>query len=326
MANGQYNPSTGLTGACNGGFQDNTIFSQQFCGGTSNCYNSGGVNFSGPIFSSYYSGLQTQLTHNASKNLTFGIIYTWSRATDYDDNGAGTGSSGTTFNYPAYYFLNKGPAGFNRTNNLQIYGVYRLPVGYGQTFLNKGLVGQIVGGFQLNGQFGHVSGAPFSVASNSNVLGNFAPGFGATYAQLVAPYQRLGGHNRTFGNSTISGGKAFFNPASFATVAEPTYTATQTSAQIAPLVLPNTGRNQFTGPGLSVLNASIFRGFHIFRESEFQIRFEAFNVLNHPQLTTPSNLTVPTAANIASGNFGTFGLVTAFGATRSLQFGGRLNF
>jgi hypothetical protein len=40
MANGQYNPSTGLTGACSGGFQDNTIFSQEFCKGTSNCYNS----------------------------------------------------------------------------------------------------------------------------------------------------------------------------------------------------------------------------------------------------------------------------------------------
>jgi hypothetical protein len=117
----------------------------------------------------------------------------------------------------------------------------------------------------------------------------------------------------------------WFNPASFATVAEPTYTASQTPAQIAPLVLPNTSRNQFRGPGQSVFNASIFRAFHIYGESEFQIRFEAFNVFNHPQLNSP-NTGVPSLANVAAGTFGTFGLVTTFGNTRTLQFSGRINF
>jgi hypothetical protein len=330
MANSQWNPSTGLTGACsanNGpGFQANTIFSQEFCKGTSNCYNSGGVNVSGPVFSSMYDALQSQLTHNSGRNTSFGVVYTWSHAFSYSDNGAGSGSSGTTFNYPAYYYLNKATANYDRTNNVQVWGIYHLPFGYGQAIANHGLLAEIVGGFQLNGQFSHISGAPFSVSSNSNVLGNLAPGFGATYAQLVAPYQQVGGHNRTFGNSAISGGRAWFNPASFATVTEPTYTASQTPSQIVPPVLPNTRRNEFRGPGQSVFNASIFRGFHIYRESEFQIRFEAFNVFNHPQLNSPSTLTVPTAANIAAGNYGTFGLITSFGNTRTVQFGGRFNF
>ena len=326
MANGYYNPSTGLTGPCNGGFQDNTLFSQKFCGGTSNCYNSGGIAITGPTFSSMYDGLQTQLTRNAGKNSSFGVVYTWSHAIDYVDNGAGTGSNGTTFNYPAYYYLNKGDASYDRQNNLQVYGIYKLPFGYDQAFANHGLISEIIGGFQLNGQFSHISGAPFSVSSNTNVLGNLAPGFGATYAQLVAPYQQTGGHNRTFGNSAVSGGRAWFNPAIFASVAEPTYTSTQTPSQIMAPVLPNTGRDEFRGPGQSLFNASIFRSFHIFRESEFQVRVEAFNVLNHALLTNPTNLTVPSAANIAAGNFGTFGLVTSFGNTRSLQFGGRLNF
>jgi hypothetical protein len=72
------------------------------------------------------------------------------------------------------------------------------------------------------------------------------------------------------------------------------------------------------------VNASIFRGFHIYRESEFQIRVEAFNLLNHPQLTSNPNATVPTPATAASS---TFGYITTFnGATRSLQFSGRFNF
>jgi hypothetical protein len=64
----------------------------------------------------------------------------------------------------------------------------------------------------------------------------------------------------------------------------------------------------------------------VYRESDFQIRFEAFNLFNHPQLNNPSNTTVPTASNIAAGNYGTFGLITSFGNTRQLQFGGRLTF
>jgi hypothetical protein len=98
-----------------------------------------------------------------------------------------------------------------------------------------------------------------------------------------------------------------------------------TPSQIAPLVLPNTGRDQFRGPGNSVFNASTFRTIHLFREADFQIRAEAFNVTNHPILNNP-NTTVPSAANIASGNYGTFGLITSFGNARSLQFGGRLSF
>ena len=65
------------------------------------------------------------------------------------------------------------------------------------------------------------------------------------------------------------------------------------------------------------VNASVVRGFHISRESEFQVRVEAFNLLNHPQLTTNPNATI---------GGGTSGYITTFGNTRSLQFSGRFNF
>jgi hypothetical protein len=324
MANGQWNPSTGLTGSCS--FQVNTIFSQKWCNGTSNCYNSGGMTILGPIFSSMYSAMQSQLSRNVGPKGSFGVVYTWSHAIDYSDNGAGTGGGSTTFNYPAYYYLNKGSAGFDRKHNLQVWAMYNLPFGHGQKYLNQGVVSQIVGGFVLNGQFSHTSGGPFSVSSNSNVVGSFAPGFNSTWAELVAPYKQEGGHNRKFGDKAVSGGKPWFDPASFATVTEPTYTATMSQASITAPVLPNTGRNQFRGPGQSVFNASAFRSIHVYRESDFQIRFEAFNLFNHPQLNNPSNTTVPTASNIAAGNYGTFGLITSFGNTRQLQFGGRLTF
>lgn len=327
MPNGQYNTSiTGLTGPCS--FSLNETINSTNCGatwvaGAPACYNTGGITMTQPLWSSSYNALQSQLTRNAGKNMSMGVIYTYSHAIDFEDNGAGSGAGGTTFNYPAMAHLNRATAGYDQTHNAQVYAVYTLPFGYGQKFANQGLIAQIVGGFQLNGQFSHYSGTPFSVSAQGNYVGNFAPGFGTTYAQLVAPYQQESGHNRTPGATTVSGGKPWFNPASFANPTEPTASVAG-NPNNAPPTLPNTYRNEFRGPGVSVFNTSIFRAIHVYHESEFQIRFEAFNLLNHPILTSNPNATF---------GGGTFGYITSFGpgysptqGARSLQFSGRLNF
>ncbi len=96
-----------------------------------------------PLWSSGYNGLQTQLTRNAGKNTSVGVVYTYSHAIDYEDNGAGSGSGGTAFNYPAFFRFNRGSAGFDEKHNLQIWGVYSLPFGPGQMWLNHGLAGDI---------------------------------------------------------------------------------------------------------------------------------------------------------------------------------------
>ena len=105
----------------------------------------------------------------------------------------------------------------------------------------------------MNGQFSHYSGFPFSVNANSNTIGGFTPGFGATYAQLTGSYKQQSGHNRTFGNTGSLGGKPWFNPAIFSSPSE---------SAAAP-VMPNTSRNEFRGPGNSQTNASLVKYFHI---------------------------------------------------------------
>ena len=320
MANGQYNSNTGLSGPCS--FQDNTTINVENCTGTTNltCYNTGGINLNTPQFRSFYNALQAQLTRNVSKNSSLGLSYTFSKAIDFEDNGAGSGSGGTTFNYPGYYYLNRGLAGYDQKHNLQVYTVYNLPFGYGQRWANHGVSAWIAGGWQLNGQFSHWSGAPFSVAAASNTLGGLAPGIGTTYAQLVKPYHQLSGHNRgSAGGSGLSGGRSWFDPTSFANPNVSTYTSNN---QTPPF--PNTSRNQFRGPGISNFNTSLFRAFHIYHEDEFQVRFEAFNVFNHALLYSNPNATV---------GGGTFGYITSFGqpysptsGARTLQFSGRLNF
>jgi hypothetical protein len=324
MANGQYNPSSPYythalgSNPCN--FAANEIINLAHCasGSSAICYNTGGITMNAPLFSANYNGMQAQLTRNAGRLSQWGLVYTWSKAMNDEDNGAGSGSNGTAFSYPQYFYRNRGLASYDRKNNLQFWGIYTLPFGNGQRWASQGIAAAILGGFQLNGQLSHISGTPFSVtpsASSINSPGN------TEYAQLVAPYHQLGGHNRTPGNSAISGGKAWFDPASFANPTEPTYTPTQAPSDIASPVFGNTTRNGFRGPGSTYINASVFRSFHVYRESAFQIRFEAFNVLNHPILTNP-NTTV---------GGGTFGYITTFGGTspsapRVLQFSGRFNF
>lgn len=315
MANGQYNPSTGLTGSCN--FAANEPINMAHCNASSpgglTCYNTGGITQNRPIWSSNYNGLQAQLSRNAGRLAQFGLVYTWSHAFNYQDNGAGSGSTGTTFSFPDYFKFNRATASYDRTNNLQFWAIYHLPFGAGHEYLNHGIASAIFGGFQLNGQISHISGAPFSVSPSSNTINS--PG-NTEFADLVAPYRQIGGHNRTVGNTAISGGQPWFDPTSFANPVQPGGNAQPHFG--------NTHRNQFRGPGVTGVNASVFRGFHIFRESEFQIRVEAFNLLNHPQLSTNPNATVPTPATAASS---TFGYITTFGSnTRTLQFSGRFNF
>jgi hypothetical protein len=294
----------------------NETINLQHCASNVNplCYNTGGIVMAAPSQSATYNGLQSQLSRNAGRLAQFGLVYTWSHAFDYEDNGAGSGSEGVKFSSPAYFSLNRASAGYDRTNNLQFWAIYHLPFGAGHDYLNHGIASAIFGGFQLNGQISHVSGGPFSVSpSSSNITSN-----GNTeYADLIKPYRQLGGHNRTAGNNAVSGGQAWFDPTVFGNPIQPTYSATQLPSQIVAQHFGNTHRNEFRGPGVTGVNASVFRGFHVYHESEFQIRVEAFNLLNHPILSTNPNATV---------GGGTFGYITSFGATRTLQFSGRFNF
>jgi len=330
MPNGRFNPSSGLTGSCN--FAANELINLQHCANATTaagtiCYNTGGITMNQPSQSAMYNGLQTQLTRMAGRRAQFGIVYTWSHAIDFEDNGAGSGSEGVKFSLPQYFVLNRATAGYDRTNNLQFWWIYHLPFGSGQKWANHGIAGAVFGGFQLNGQISHTSGAPFSVSPSTNAIND--PG-NTEYADLVKPYHQLGGHARSAmvngqPATPVSGGVPWFDPSSFANPAEPQYTNPNAANYVncsvpSCMVSPhfgNTHRNEFRGPGVTNVNASIFRGFHVYRESEFQIRVEAFNLLNHVELTSNPNVTV---------GGGTFGYITSFGATRSLQFSGRFNF
>ena len=59
----------------------------------------------------------------------------------------------------------------------------------------------------------------------------------------------------------------------------------------------NAGRNIVTAQGINSLNSTLQRNFNFTERSYLQLRFEAFNTLNHPNFYLPN-------ATVTSASFG----------------------
>src|SRR5207248_5128337 len=133
---------------------------------------------------------------------------------------------------------NKALAGFDRTHNVQMYGIYDLPFGAGKRYLQSGVLGHVVGGWQTNAVLSYTSGRPFTVATAGTSLN--APSNTQTADQILPNVTILGGH----GN-----GEPYFDPAAFAPV---------TAVRFG-----TSGRDIVRGPGFFNLDASVFRTFRL---------------------------------------------------------------
>jgi hypothetical protein len=253
-----------------------------------------------PFNTSNYNGWQNQLTRRFADGGVLGLSYTWSKAISFADNNDST----LTWNIPSMWDRNRAVAGFDRTHNLQIYGVYSLPFGRGQKFTTEGFVSKIVGNWQLNGIFSAVTGTPFNVASAGTSVD--APGNTQTADQVLPEVKILGGVGR---------GNSYFDPYAFAPV---------TAVRFG-----NTGRNILRGPGQVNLDASIFRDFPLTETFKLQFRAEAFNVSNTPAFSNPG-ATVTSATRNAAGtitNLGGYTEITSAQATeRQVRFALKLTF
>lgn len=253
-----------------------------------------------PFNSSNYNGFQNQLRRQFGNGGMMGVTYTWSKAISYADNN----DSGLTWNIPELWDRNRAAAGFDRTHNFQWYGVYTLPFGAGQRWLNQGLMKQIMGNWQINGIFSKVTGTPFTVGT-ANASLNSANNT-QTADQVKPDVRIIGGVGR---------GNSWFDPTAFVPV---------TAVRFG-----NSGRNILRGPGQTNLDASIFRDFPINERFKLQFRAEAFNLSNTPAFNNPG-ATASSATRNAAGeitNLGGFTEVTSAQATeRQFRFALKLFF
>ncbi|MGH9847080.1 MAG: TonB-dependent receptor domain-containing protein, partial [Blastocatellia bacterium] len=253
-----------------------------------------------PFNTATYNSLQTQLNRRLNPGAIFGVSYTFSKAIGYADNS----DSGLTFHWAPMWERNRALTNFDRTHNLQIFGVYQLPFGQGKKWANSGVADWLAGGWQLSGVFSALSGTPFTVTTAGTSLN--APGNTQTADQVLPEVKILNKKGR---------GESYFDPNAFAPV---------TAVRFGTV-----GRNSLRGPGLANFDASLVRDFRLTERFKLQFRTDVFNVTNTPAFNNPgATASSPTRATDGSIiNLNGYTEITSAQATeRQFRFALKLSF
>lgn len=251
-----------------------------------------------PFNGGSYNALQTRLVRSMGSNGQFGAVYTYSKSIDYVDE---TNNS-LMWSWAPMIDRNKALAGYDRTHNLQLFGVYSLPFGHGQRFLTHGVPAAILGGWSVNPILTYESGLPFSVTSSGTSVN--APGNTQTANQVLPTVAILGGHGPN---------EPYFNPYAFAPVTGVTF--------------GTSGRNILRGPGLFNLDMSLNRDFFLTERLKLQFRAEAYGLTNTPQFANPG-ATVSNArfTNGTITNYNGYDIISSSSGERQIRFALKLYF
>jgi hypothetical protein len=235
-----------------------------------------------PLANTYYSSLQSKVTRKLGRTSLWGMVYTWSKAEDIEDNEE---LSSPLWNYPAYFSRNKALAGFDRTSIFTTYWVYNLPFGKGERFVQLGVGSALLGGWAISGALSRLSGTPFTVTDNSGASNLNAPGNQQTPNQVSAVH--------------LTGAKPYQNPSNCATgnTACSYFTTSSFVAVTTAATFGNVGRNTIRGPGYFDIDANLTRNFKIRDYLTFQFEAEAIGLTNTPHFANPDS-------NITDANFG----------------------
>jgi hypothetical protein len=245
------------------------------------------INSLNPVGHSYYDSLQTKLTRRIGHVSTVGVIFTWSKAIDYEDN---EDISSLTFPAPGYFAKNKGLSSFDRDYNFEGYWAYNLPFGKGERWANHGIPSMLAGGWAFSGVISRIGGTPMTLTdsgSGSTYLN--APGNTQT-VYLSGPIQVTKGKpvktDQTCATGTSS--CSYFLPTNIAHVG---------AANTPSPGFGNAGRDILRGPGYFNWDSNLFRDFKIRRYLTFQFEADCFGVTNTPHFANPTT-------DLNSSNFG----------------------
>jgi hypothetical protein len=225
---------------------------------------------------SNYNALEADVRKRLSYNLEFDVNYTWSHFLD-DLDSSGWGAREGYQNYQNAFVPsdNYSNSNFDVRNMFKGQAIYTLPFGRNQKFLNNNwALDLLAGGWRFSSTWVIQSGSPFGITTGNNNNSNNQSGSYTQYANLIG--------NPYFTGSAKSRLNEYYNLAAFAVPAAYTY--------------GNFRRNIITGPGIAVMNAGLGKIFTLWpdRGVKFEIRADAFNVLNHPSFGNPGNNAIGT--------------------------------
>jgi hypothetical protein len=255
-----------------------------------------------------YNSLSLKATRRFSEGMSVISSYTWSKSIDTT---SGIRVQGFDTLYPQNSYClacERGLSAFDTPHRMVTSVLYDLPVGKGKTAnITNPVLDLIAGGWNLGGVLTLQSGMP----------GNLSIG-GVDNASTGS-----GGYDRPNGTGVSP------------YLANPTpsrYFSLDAFVEAPAGQFGNVGRNAVRGPGIVGFDAEIHKTFKMpYKEGHVvQFRFEAFNVLNHPNwgmpnLNTLSGATV--AGKTARDSHQNFGVVTGTAtAMRQIQLGLKYTF
>ena len=306
---------------------------------------------------SIYNGFQFTASTQNYHHLTATFAYTFSRTIDNSSEIFGTFAGGNTVAFAQNPFNSnvgeRGISGDSIPNVASASFVYDVPMYKEQ----HGLLGKLLGGYQLNGIWTYDTGqpvTPFQVGYGYfgyPGMSDYCDGnFGAAFNSYVSTCRPILGNKKAPANATgiylnptsasewgLNSGyytlPSFFNYINGATDANGNYIMpTSTTPDNVRWFFNNTdlsdvngnpfdgaGRNMLHANGWDNINASIFKNTKIHERYDLQLQFSAYNVLNHRLLGTPDpEIDDTTTFWNNSYNYGT--------NARQVQLGARITF
>jgi len=236
----------------------------------------GYVQYANSIGNSNYNGLQIKLERHFSHGLTLLSAYTFSKSLD-NTSGVRPGSGDVlTPNNPSD--LGRGERGlssFDVRHRWVTSGLVESPFGKGNHYNSNRLLNAVLGSWQLGGIFTAESGTPTTPVDGRDIP-NISTG--------ATPRPNVTGISPVLSHPTYT---RFFNPAAF--------------AMNAPYTFGNARRNSIIGPRLVDLDMSLMRSIPLGERVVSELRWDVFNVANHPILGLPNaTLSSPAYASISS--------------------------
>ncbi len=237
-----------------------------------------------------YNGLLLTASHRFSQHFTLLANDTWSHCIGSGEF-AGELSSSRLITNPNNFAADHGNCSFDIRHIFNSSFVASSPK------FSNGLTGALLGNWQVSTIIGYHTGNHFSALGGSDAS---LTGIKQDRADIVGdPNTGTCANGAAVGTPTC-----WFNTNAFVTNAPGTF--------------GTAGRNTLVGPGFLTFNAGLARQFKVRENQNLMLRFEAFNLLNHPNLANPVN------SNPSSSQFGQ--ITTTVGTPRVLQLAAKYSF
>ncbi len=236
-----------------------------------------------PLGNSNYHALLAKLERRFSKGLSLLASYTYGHS--IDDGRGGNEPGDTAPQNMRDLAANRGSSNYDIRHRFVLSGLYQLPFGK-----SPGLRSALIRDWQVSGIWSLQTGLPFTVTLTPD----------PTATGAAARPNRL--RDGALPADQRSASRWF-----------------DTTAFVAPSCpcFGNSGRNILRGPGFANVDFSLVREFRFNERWRLQLRSEAFNLFNHPNLGTP-------ASNIGAAGVGIIGAVV--NSERQIQMALKLYF